>query len=93
MNRVTIAESARVVRPKEIMLDAVLRLPMAARKRHGMRTRCDACRESITDEYFYAGFSIGHRNLLLHERCTPEGMRDVASGSESNPGLQNQVTP
>lgn len=40
-----------------------------------MRTVCDVCREPITDAFFYGGFSAGHKNLLLHEHCTPEGMR------------------
>ena len=72
---VTIHETKRVVRPVGIVLDHAKRLPMAGRLRRQMRTVCDACREPITDEYFYGGFATGHRNLLLHEACTPEAMR------------------
>lgn len=75
MSHVIIHESQRVVRAKNIVLDHVLHLPMAGRLRRQMKTVCDACREPITDEYFYGGFAQGHRNLLLHEACTPEAMR------------------
>lgn len=72
---ITIRESQRVIRPLGLVLDHALRLPTATRLRRGIRTVCDVCREPITDEYFYGGFSAGHRNLLLHERCTPEALR------------------
>lgn len=50
-------------------LDHKVRLPMVSRISHGMKTVCDACGESITDEYFIGGFKAGHRNLKLHEKC------------------------
>jgi hypothetical protein len=52
-------------------LDATLRLPMALRKQHGMRTVCDACGKPIQEDYFIGGFKKGSRNLLLHEACLP----------------------
>lgn len=79
MASVTIHESLRVLKAKNIVLDHVLRLPMAGRIRRQIRTVCDVCREPITDEYFYGGFATGHRNLLLHEKCTPEAMRTPAA--------------
>lgn len=88
---VTIRESERVVRQRNIVLDHALRLPMAGRLRRGQRTVCDACREPITDEYFYGGFSAGHRNLLLHERCTPEAMRELPQAADAvDPSVTQQ---
>ncbi len=80
MADVTIHESQRVIRARNIVLDHVLRLPMARRLSRGMKTVCDVCREPITETYFYGGFAQGHKNLLLHERCTPEAMRTHAVG-------------
>ncbi len=53
-------------------LDHTVRLPMAARISHGMKTICDACGKPITDEYFIGGFKTGHANLKLHEACALE---------------------
>lgn len=86
MSEVTIHESQRVVRAKNIVLDHVVRLPMAGRLRRQMKTVCDACRQPITDEYFYGGFAQGHRNLLLHEDCTPEAMRTKAPAGSPEDG-------
>ena len=52
-------------------LDHKLRLSMAARIRLGMSTRCDACGDEITDEFFIGGFKAGLPNLKLHEACAP----------------------
>jgi hypothetical protein len=89
---VVIHESRRVVRARNIVLDHALRLPMAARLRVGMRTVCDACRQPITDDYFYGGFAAGHRNMLLHEHCTPEAMRTHAlTGEPKSPDAVDPV--
>ena len=50
-------------------LDGTLRLPMAGRIRHGMKTVCDHCGENITDEFFVGGFRAGLPNMKFHERC------------------------
>lgn len=53
-------------------LDGRLRLPTAGRIARGMKTRCDACGEEITDEFFIGGFKTGQPNLKLHECCAPQ---------------------
>ena len=53
-------------------LDGRLRLPTAVRIARGMKTKCDACGEEITDEFFIGGFKTGQPNLKLHERCAPD---------------------
>lgn len=61
-------------------LDATMRLPMSRRLARGMRTVCDSCGRSITDEYFLVGVRANHQNLKFHERCIPESERkDVSS--------------
>ncbi len=50
-------------------LDHTVRLPMAARVAHGMKTVCDACGDPVTDEFFIGGFKAGHANMKLHEAC------------------------
>ncbi len=84
MQNVIIHESLRVVKPRNLVLNHVIRLPMAARLCLGMRTICDVCRKPITDAYFYGGFVTDHKNLLLHEVCTPEAMR-IADVSVEEP--------
>jgi hypothetical protein len=52
-------------------LDRTLRLPMASRLAHGIKTTCKRCRKPITDEYFIAGFKQGRPNMMFHESCVP----------------------
>ena len=54
-------------------LDHTIRLPMSARIAHGMKTICDACGKTITDEFFVGGFKAGHASLKLHESCAATG--------------------
>ncbi len=58
------------IMPVEIgPLDHKVRLPMASRIAHGMKTKCDACGKPIIDEFFIGGFKAGHPNMKLHESC------------------------
>jgi hypothetical protein len=54
-------------------LDHTMRLPMDKRIQLGMKTICDRCGKSITDEYFVVGFKQGHRNMMFHEACIEKG--------------------
>lgn len=56
-------------------LDAAIKLPMASRRSRGMRTLCDACGRTITDEFFVGAFKSGHANLKLHLGCVPAETR------------------
>lgn len=51
---------------------AAIRLPMKSRISHGMKTICDACGQSITDEYFAGVFVTGEANKKLHLACCEE---------------------
>ena len=56
-------------------LDNTLRLPMARRISSGMKTICDRCGKSITEDYFVAGFKEGHRNMMFHESCAKDEVK------------------
>ncbi len=50
-------------------IDHKLRLPTEGRKRHGMKTICDACGKPIEDDFFTGGFKAGRSNMMFHETC------------------------
>jgi len=95
MGEITIQESQRTIRSKSIVLDHVLRLPMAARLHRGLRTVCDVCRKPITDEFFYGGFSARRlrRSGSLWRRGRWEGRVAPMPDNQSKTKGTTYLTP
>lgn len=53
-------------------LDGYLILPTARRIAFGMKTICEKCGKSVTDEKFLGGFKKGMHNMIFHVSCVPE---------------------
>jgi hypothetical protein len=65
--------------------DHILRLPTSARKKRGMKTRCQACGREVEDDTFAAVFKKGEKNMIFHEGCLDDEAKNMLKGDNPCP--------